>query len=230
MTEEELIEQYPRLWHMAHQGAWPAIRERGLMSVAALLDDYMVGGEERDRLLRTRRPASVPLAHPDRIGAVIRDQKPMSDSALEKCLQGGLTPGDWYSRLNSHSFFWLSRERIWRLLKARAYRDLPQTVLTIDTAGLLQACRDRVWLSPINSGSTIFKPQPRGIETFKRIEDFPFAERSVTRSPANNVVEFLVEYSVPNLRDHVLAVHQVENDQVTGELWRSPHAVDTDRP
>lgn len=230
MTEQELVDLYPRLWHMAHKGAWPAIQDRGLMSSTALVDDYGVEGEERDRLLRMRRPDSVPLTHPDRIGAVIRDQKPMSDGALERCLDAGLTPSDWYALLNSRTFFWLSRDRIWRLLKARAYRDLAQTVLTIDTASLVAAHRDQIWLSPINSGATLFKPQPRGLGTFMRVNDFPFAERAATRTAADNVVELLVEHSVPDLQKHVLAVHEVINDEILGEIWRSPRSNADDSP
>lgn len=229
MDEQELIQLYPRLWHMAHQGAWPAIRERGLMSSSALLDDYAVEAEQKNRLQNMRRPESVPLAHPDRPGAIIRDQKPMSDRALEKCLDDDLTPNDWYALLNSRTFFWLSRNRIWRLLKAKAYRDLPQTVLTIDTASLVAAHRDRIWLSPINSGSTLFNPRPRGLGTFMRVGDFPFADRS-KRKVEDNVVELLVDHSVPDMADHVLAVHEVMNEELIGEIWRSPDAGNDDHP
>jgi hypothetical protein len=230
LTEEELVATYPRLWHMAHDGAWPAIRDHGLMSAEALVDSYGVGKKERDALLRSRRPQSVPLDRDGLPGAVLRDQKPMNDAALDRCLQGGLTPSDWYELLNSRSFFWLSRQRIWRLLQARAYRGKPQTVLTIDTRGLVAAHRQRIWLSPINSGSTLFKPQPRGAATFMRIANFPFQARAATRRPENNVVELVVDHSVPDLAEHVLAVHRVRDDQVISELWRSDRADPDDSP
>ena len=38
LTEEELVKTYPRLWHMAHDGAWPAIWDHGLMSAEAILE------------------------------------------------------------------------------------------------------------------------------------------------------------------------------------------------
>lgn len=44
----------------------------------------------------------------------------MDHVRLAKCLQDGLARTDWYSLLNSMSFFWLSRSRIWTLLRARA--------------------------------------------------------------------------------------------------------------
>lgn len=230
MTEDELVGRYPRLWHMAHDGAWPAIRDHGLLSASALLDAYGVDGARRHQLGSCRRPDSVSLEAVGLPPAVLRDQKPMSDSTLAKCLQDGLTPRDWYELLNSRSFFWLSRQRVWRLLKARAYRDVPQTVMTIDTAGLVAAHRHRIWLSPINSGFSMMNAAPRGHDTFRRIADFPFAERARTRPVSNNVVELVVDHSVPDLAAHVLAVHAVRNDEVLGVIWQSPSALPTDSP
>ena len=230
MTEAELIATYPRLWHMAHDGAWPALRDHGLMSAKAIVDAYGVTGADRENLLRIRRPESVSLKGPGLPGAVLRDQKPMSDRALAGCLQGGMTPAEWYELLNTHSFFWLSRDRIWRLLRAQAYRSKPQTVLTIDTAGLVAAHRGRILLSPLNSGSTLFKAQPRGPATFAPIGAFPFNQRSATRPAKNNVVELLVEHAVPDLAEHVLAVHRVRDDQILGEIWRSQRAGADDHP
>lgn len=230
MTEDELVQRYPRLYHMAHDGAWGAIRERGLMSADALLDVYGVTGNRRHELGSCRRPESVPLKANGLPVAVLRDQKPMKDSALAKCLRDGLTPQQWYELLNSRSFFWLSKSRIWTLLKAKAYRDVPQTVLTIDSAKLVAAHRDNIWLSPINSGSTLFNPVPRGLDTFKRITDFPFGQRAKSRPLENNVVELVVDHSVPEVADFVLAVHTVQNKDILGEIWKSPHASADDHP
>jgi len=230
LTEEELIQSYPRLYHMAHEGAWNAIRENGLMSASALLDAYGVIGPRRHLLGSCRRPDSVPLQADGLPVAVLRDQKPMRDSALTKCLQNGLTPQQWYELLNSRTFFWLSKSRIWTLLRAEAYRDVPQTVLTLDSAKLVAKHRDNIWLSPINSGSTLFKPVPRGLDTFRRIANFPFAERAKSRQPQNNVVELVVDHSVPDIADFVLAVHTVRNNDILGEIWRAPHASDGDHP
>jgi hypothetical protein len=229
MTEEELIATYPRLYHMAHDGAWPAIQQHGLLSASALLDLYEIGGDERFALESQRRPESIRLAKENLLGAVIRDQKPMRDHLLAGCLQDGLTPEDWYKLLNSRSFFWLSSSRIWRLLKAKAYRAQPQTVLTIDSARLISANRERIWLSTLNSGSTLFNPQARGFQTFRRIEDFPFKERS-KRPKENNVVELVVDHSVPDVAEYVLAVHKVRGDRILEEIWKSETASGDDHP
>lgn len=230
VTEEELVTTYPRLWHMAHEGSWPAIEAHGLMSSSALVEAYGITGEEARLLTRVRRPQCVPIEREGLPGAVVRDQKPIHEPRLAKCLKDGLTPEDWYRILNGYSFFWLSRERVRRLLGAVAYRKLTQTVLTLDTRSLVAAHRERIRLSPINSGATLFKPMPRGLGTFMTIADFPFRERARTRPNPNNVVELLVEHSVPNLRDHVLAVHELKGAEILSEIWRSARAGADDHP
>ncbi|QZH73956.1 MAG: hypothetical protein JY451_09280 [Erythrobacter sp.] len=230
MKAEQLIETYPRLWHMAHDGAWPAIRDHGLMSAEALVDAYGVGAAERDRLLGIRRPSNKALAAPGLPGAVVRDQKPMTDNALLKCLQGGMSPEDWYRLLNGRTFFWLAAERVRGLTRAVAYRKEPQTVITLCTKSLVAVHESDIWLSPLNSGATLYVPQARGPDTFKRIADFPFEDRAKTRKPPQNVVELLVDHSVPNIADYVLAVHRMKAGEILEEIWRSPEATDADRP
>jgi hypothetical protein len=215
---------------MAHEDSWPAIRDHGLRSTSAILDLYGVEGEERKRLEGTRRPESVPLEKAGLPGAVIRDQKPIKESALASCLRDGLTPSDWYRILNAHSFFWLHRDRVQGLLSARAYRKLRQTVLTIDTASLVAAHKDRILLSPINSGATIYTPTPRGKDTFRKIDDFPFEERRKKRRLKDTVVELLVQHSVPDISEHVLAVHSVRGSEIVDTVWRSNRATEDDHP
>ena len=219
MRESDLVEIYPRLWHMAEDGSWDSIRERGLLSVTALLDLYSINGPTRIALELTRRPQSVSISRLGLPDAVIRDQKPMSDAALKNCLLDGLEPEEWYEKLNKRTFFWLSRVRLRRLLGARAYRDRPQTVLTLDTASFVAAHRERIELSPINSGSTIWKPQPRGHKTFLPIESYPFDYWRIRRQLIDAVVELIVLDSVPDVAKHVIAVHRVANS-VPVELWR----------
>jgi hypothetical protein len=174
VNEAELVATYPRMWHMAEDGSWPSIQQHGLLSTSALLDLYEVEGGQRAGILSQHRPECVTVAKLGLPNAVIRDQKPMSEGALRRCLNGGVTPGEWFQILNEKAFFWLSRERLRGLLRAKAYRRYPQTVLTVRTATLVAAHRDRILLSPINSGSTIYKPQPRGRETFLPIAEYPF--------------------------------------------------------
>ncbi len=100
-----------------------------------------------------------------------------------------MTPAEWYEILNRHVFFWVTPERVEGLLKARAYRARSHTVITVETAGLFARHAARIRLSPINSGSTIYRPVRRGIETFKPLNEYPFEERRRVRSIPNAVAE-----------------------------------------
>ncbi|MBY0298615.1 MAG: hypothetical protein K2X71_21680 [Methylobacterium sp.] len=227
MTEQDLIETCPRLWHMAEAGSWDAIRTNGLLSTRALLDLYGVAGETRDAILSRRRPHAVTLRRAGLPDAVVRDQKPMSDAGLRACLDDGLTPAGWYEILNEKVFFWPSRTRLRRLLTARAYRATPHTVLTLRTASLVAAHRDRILLSPINSGATIMRPPRRGHATFRTVADFPIEERR--RRAADAVAEVVVRGGVPDVADHVLAVHRCHGGEAE-PLWRAPEAGPDDGP
>jgi hypothetical protein len=214
MKVEELISQYPRAYHMAESGTWDSIREHGLLSTVALLDLFEINGKQREALFSCRRPESVAITHRKHGRAVIRDQKPMSESALRKCLDHSVTPAEWYRILNRRVFFWLSSDRLDGLLSARAYREKQHCVLTLETSGLVRAHAERITLSPINSGSTIFKPQPRGLSTFQSISDYPFEEWCSRRARANAVVELAIDYAVPNVKDFVLRVDERKGEQV----------------
>jgi len=205
---DELLNDCPKLYHMAEHGSWPSIKERGLLSTTALLDLYGVSGGERAKIEEERRPVSVILKHETLPLAVIRDQIPMSDDALRKCLLDGLTPRDWYLMLNKRVFFWLSHARLLRLLGARAYRDKRHDILEIDTRCLVRDFRDKITLSPINSGSTIFNPSPRGNQTFARIEDYSYAGRP----KGERAVELAVDYGVSNIADYVLRVTEMQGN------------------
>jgi hypothetical protein len=152
--------------------------------------------------------------------AVIRDQKPMRESALKACLLG-MTTAQWYEKLNGQVFFWLTPERVNTLLTARAYRGRKHTVLTVDTMKLLKKHIAEVRLSPINSGSTIYKPQPRGVGTFQEIRDYPFEERRKVRGLANAVAELAVYYAVPDISDFVVRVEHRKGTEIL-EILHEP--------
>lgn len=219
MTDEELVRHFPRLWHMAEDGSLESIMKHGLSSTSALLDRYGIAGEERIALESRRRPQSVTISKKGLPNAIVRDQMPMTESALAKCLADGVTPEQWFEILNDRAFFWLSRDRLHSLLGARAYRGRPQTVMTVDTASLLRSHKARIELSPLNSGATIYNPQPRGRDTFLPISEYPFQQRRKTRSVEKSVVELVVRGGVPDIADHLIAAHRIHKG-VQEELWR----------
>lgn len=213
MNVNELIETYPRIYHMAAFGTWESIEKHGLLSTSALLDLFGVTGDERASIERRHRPEWAVISHPDLGTARIRDQKPMRESALSKCLVG-MTAEQWYQLLNSKVFFWLTPERLSSLLNARAYRNTSHCVLTIDTKKLLDRHGDRVTLSPINSGSTLYNPPARGSTTFMKVGEYPFALRRKVRSRSNAIAELTVDWGVMDIRELVESVVHRQRDEV----------------
>ena len=198
---------------MAEVDSWPSIKKHGLLSTTALLDLFQVRGELRRSLERKHRPESVEIRHPEYGVAVIRDQKPMRESALAQCLVG-MTPEQWYRTLNRHVFFWVDSERLETLLSARAYRRRTHTVISVDTAQLLEFHGPNVRLSPINSGSTIYNPRPRGVNTFLKMRDYPFEDRRRTRGVSNAVAELAVQYGVSDISQTVVRVDHRRDSRV----------------
>lgn len=221
MTEielEELLTDCPTLYHMAEDGSWPSIQERGLLSTTALLDLYGVTGEARMQIELQRRSASVALQRPGLPPAMIRDQLPMDDAGLRRCLPPHLTPADWYRLLNQKVFFWLTRDRLIRLLKAGTYRERPHTIIEVSTRKLVAAHRDRIWFCPMNSGSTKPYPHPRDEHTFERIPDYLYSYWRKRRQRGERVVELAIDYSVSDIADFVTRVIRMQGSQELGAL------------
>lgn len=198
MFPAELINQYPKLYHMAEAHTWPSISQHGLLSTTALLDLFEIDGPARRAIESTRRATLIQIKHPLYGAAVIRDQIPLRENSLTDCLTG-MTAQEWYETLNRKVFFWLTRDRLLKLLSAKAYREREHCVIIVDTGRLVHQHLRRVTLSPINSGSTLYKPQARGHTTFLSVKEYPFEERRKSRSVQNAVAELAVDYSVPDI-------------------------------
>ena len=209
MKIEALTARYPILYHMAEDGSLDSIQRNGLLSTSALLDRFEVEGERRCAIESARRPEMASLDHPEYGTVRVRDNKPMLESVLQRCLTG-MTPREWYETLNRRVFFWVDRRRLLKLLGARAYRDRPHLVLEVDTAELLRRHAERVTLSPINSGATFtMKPAPRALQTFRSITEHP---------PDKPVVELAVDYAVPDIAEMILSVNRWQGGERLEEV------------
>lgn len=209
MTEhelDELVSNCPTLYHMAERGSWSAIRDYGLLSTSALLDLYGINGPSRERIELRHRPSSVPIEREGLPGAVVRDQIPMSDAGLTRALPPQIKPCDWYALLNAKVFFWLSLERLHKLTGAKSYRGVEHDVIEVDTRSLITTHRERIWLCPMNSGCTKPIPHPRDESAFLRIPDYPYSHWRDRRKRTERAVELAVDYSVPDIAEHVRRV------------------------
>jgi hypothetical protein len=218
ISPAELAHTYPRLYHMAEAHTWESVREHGLLSTTALLDLFQKNGRERVSIESEWRPQKITIQHDQYGKAVIRDQIPMRESALAKCLVG-MTVTQWYRNLNRRVFFWLTRDRLMTLLCAKAYRDSSHCVLTIDTARLLDRHIKNVTLSPINSGRALYNPRPRGPRTFLPLSKYPFVERKKLRGVANAIAELSADYSVRDIEELVVCVDHMKRGKVLSKLY-----------
>ena len=212
----ELLNDCPRLFHMAERSAWDGIRERGLLSTSALLDLYGIKGKERFILESERRAITAEINAPGLNPAKIRDQIPMDDNGLRRCLPQTISPRDWYEFLNRKVFFWLTKDRLDRLSSARAYRDTEHEVLVLNSRRIVEAYSERIWLCPINSGCTKPMPRCRDYATFARIADYPYQRWRKRRKRGERVVELCIDDGVPNVTDFVERVYVMRG---TAELF-----------
>lgn len=218
MTPNELIRNYPVLHHMAERHSWPQIRQIGLRTTEQLVDACNIDDADREAILRRPRARSVQLPHP-LVGTItIRDQKPLKLHNLEPKLTDVTVEG-FLSLLNTHVFMWAHPERLARLLSARAYRTTQHDVLVLDTASLVESYYDRIRLTGMNTGATIFpNASPRGASSFMPIADFPFAERA--KRPVDNVVEVCFLGGLDQVQDHVIRVERRQGADVVETLYQ----------
>ena len=208
MTKDELVIRYPTLYHMAEAGSWPSIQRHGLLSTTALLDLFGISGSGRYKIESQWRPTRKTVYHPDYGKAAIRDQRPMPDSELWKCLVG-LTPQEWYEFLNRKTFFWVTTDRLIRMLNAWAYQNRAHWVITVDTKALLDRHAEQAALSHFNTGFA-YDNRKRGRDTFKTIKDYH----------TSWVAELAVEYSVPDIGELTICVEEWKRNKRLRVIWK----------
>jgi len=202
VTIEQLVAKYPLLYHMAAADSWSGIKRHGLLSTSRLLDLFEIPTAEREKIEKTKRWKAVPIEHKTFGRAIIRDQKPLSESKLKKCLKGCDLQA-WFELLNNRVFFWLDIERLKTLMSAREYRGKTHTVLTVGTESLLRNRESKVTLCPLNSGSTSPFAHHRGPDSFMRMNEYPFAER-LNRGNYGCIAELAVEDGVLDIAKHTI--------------------------
>jgi hypothetical protein len=206
VSADTLTKRFPRLFHMAEAGSWPSIVEHGLLSALALTELFNVSQLESTAILERRRLESITLHDASAGRAVIRDQKPMDDTGLQRALRDGLTPREWYRLINEKAFFWLTESRLQRMRNARPYANERQTIMVVDTASFLEEHGSKVLLSPLNSGCTKPMPHPRGRDTFLSLAAYPYDAWMRKRRGRDPVVELAVPHSVPDVASFVVSV------------------------
>jgi hypothetical protein len=143
----------------------------------------------------------------------------MDDRGLTRALTDSLTPVDWYRLVNAFVFFWVDRERVDRLLGARAYRSSRHLLLELRTKDLMDRHAAATVLSPLNTGATKPMPHPRGKYCFVSLAQYPFAYWCQKRNRRTAVVELAVRQAVPDLMEMVERVSIVGRDEPEEIIW-----------
>lgn len=164
----------PYLYHLTHRSNLPYILSTRTLFCASEL--FRQSGSEQHRYLRARRSQHV-LIEVDRQKIQIRDQRPISEKALSKCLEEGLQAPDYYEILNQRVFMWATVERLDRHYQRYASeRPVLLRFLSEEIIRLNQA----IEFSRLNSGAT--RPNShlggiaprRGRGTFQRPRAFEY--------------------------------------------------------
>lgn len=211
MDLQRFIERYPRLYHMAEVGTWPSIRDRGLLSASAVLDLFGLAGRQRTPFETRQRTGMMTVLPGQADAIVLRDQKPMPPDRLVRALPANVSPEAWYRLINGKVFFWAEEHRLFRLLGARDYRNVPHDVLTVDTASLVAAHLERLWVCHMNSGNTWPAPHARTPAIFQRMANYPVRKNG---NPIKPVVEVVVDEGVPDIARHVVALRRMQGQTV----------------
>jgi hypothetical protein len=228
MKIDEFVKIHPKLYHMAWKDAWFSIMEHGLLSTKALLDLYGYQGEQRSNIYSKHRPHSITIKNPTYGEALIRDQKAICDKKLLKSLTDNLSPSDWYEELNKRVFFWTSTWRLYRLMNAKAYRNLDHCVLTIDARLLLEDYNKKITLAPLNTGSIYAEGPERGLNTFLALENFPYDKfRQEKKKKTNDVfVELTVDYAVYDILKYVDNACIMNGETIIKQLYQRKSVMD----
>jgi hypothetical protein len=208
---------------MANSGSWPSIAQYGLLTTEQIVRSADLSDIQINELLMERRPQSVPIEHPQLGAVTIRDQKPLNLRNLERLLTD-MSVDSWIETLNDRVFFWLHAGRLAELLAAKAYRGSTHDVITIDTGALLASdASNRIRLSSLNSGSTIYPTGLRGRDTFQTVDRYDFDYMRRRRgNDRSAIAELAIIDGLPNIMDFVIHVERRQQDRVIDVLYEGP--------
>ncbi len=171
MDIEKFIKERPFLYHLTcKENATNIIKKGQLYSTNELV--RLANNTEYENILRKRRSAHVEIM----IGGephFIRDQKPISEINLAKCLTDGWSIGDFLYHLNDRVFMWPTVVRLWSHF--RTYADENPVILRFSTKNIFDA-NPHVKFCRLNSGATRSNSYLGGAPPMRGAATLPAAE------------------------------------------------------
>lgn len=180
MELEKFTSLRPYLYHLTSAHNLPYIlSEKKLISTSRILG--LADSDVYGHWLMTRRPKHVPVVVGEKI-YWIRDQKPVSETNLAKCLTHNLTMGQFYEHLNDRVFMWAKLSDLQSHYDRYSHEE--PVILRFDTEDIIKS-NPHVKFCEYNSGATRSShyyaggPPPRGLNTFRSASDFPHLQSKV---------------------------------------------------
>jgi hypothetical protein len=180
MDLQSFVQKRPYLYHLTFRENLPHILQgKTIYSTNELLLLSKVANPEN--ISRVKRNGHTALMV-DGQNRLIRDQKPISEKALAKCLTGGWSCADYYEFLNERVFTWPTLERLER--HYGTYKEEKPVIVRLCTAVIIER-NPHVKFCRLNSGATRANsylggiPPFRGADTFQCADDYDFPVGSV---------------------------------------------------
>ena len=180
MELDKFITYNPYLYHLTSvQNAKNIIAIQKLYSANALID--MSGDKKEQAVKRNKRFTHLPLIV-DGIEISLRDQRPISEKALAKCLTDNWSVGDFLFHLNDRVFMWPTLNRLTRHFNR--YANEKPVIFRFSTKDILTA-NPHVKFARLNTGATRAnsylggKAPERGPKTFLSADDYHLSVGSV---------------------------------------------------
>lgn len=198
MNIQKFIEQRPYLYHLTNEiNATKIIAQKRLYSANQLI--VMSGDDANESIKRRKRTDHFKLMIEGE-EYFLRDQQPISEKALAKCLTDGWDIGDFLYHLNDRVFMWPTLERLWKHFNR--YEQENPVIFRFSSEDVLSA-NPHVKFSRLNSGATRAnshlggKAPERGPNTFLPAELFNLPVRDVAEVTFENhcVISGTINYS-----------------------------------
>lgn len=180
MDLQKFIHERPYLYHLtSEKNTSNIIKGKTLYSANTLID--MSDSVNNQRFKSTRRLIHQEIGIKDEVVS-LRDQRPISEKALAKCLTHNWTVSDFLHHLNDRVFMWPTLERLWRHFNR--YEQEKPIIFRFSTREIIDA-NPHVKFCRLNSGATRAnsylggKPPERGKDTFMPAHLFNFSVRDV---------------------------------------------------
>lgn len=202
MNIEKFIKERPYLYHLtSRSNSKLIIEEKRIYSANELIK--MSKNKQHLSVQREKRTDHYLISINGNTYA-LRDQQPISEKALAKCLTDGWSVSDFLFHLNSRVFMWPTLDRLRRHFNR--YKEEKPVIFRFPTEEIL-AINSHVLFCRLNSGATRAnsylggKPPARGKQTFLPANQFPHPVREVAEVTFLKYCDINVDFAYSSLPD-----------------------------